>query len=71
MMFGSSEYINEKPQSKSARPGTYDSLSGDFTYIYIYIFGNLKCSRKADHILEMERLGLLCYYRFVNYICNM
>ena len=39
--------------------------------LHIYIFGNLKCSRKADHILEMERLGLLCYYRFVNYICNM
>ena len=57
-------------QSKSERP----EINRQFIrrlYIYIYISVNFKCSKIADHILEMAGLGLFCSYRFINYICKI
>ena len=41
-------------------PEIIDSYLGEFTYIQI--FGNFKCSKKADHNLEFAGLGLFCDY---------
>ena len=44
-----------------------DSSPVDFANIS----GNFKCSKKADHILEMAGLGLFCDYRFINHILKL
>lgn len=37
-------------------------------YKNFYNFGNLKIIKRADHSLEMARLGLFCNYGFINQI---
>ena len=53
----------------TGNPELIDSWSDDFTYIHIS--ESFKCSKKADHNLEMAELGLLSEYRFINYICKI
>ncbi len=54
---------------KQKDPELIDIYSDDLTYKYIS--GNIKRTKKCDHILELAGLGLFCYYCFIDNICKI